>query len=197
MASNVFGKAITEGSRLERARLAYNQNADEKHKKACQRKGRSGGYCLNGVPPHYTHSFCHIYDDGKIDDNNKIYGKINANRTACIALTKLHDMDVKSVKDKVDVVKASVAKDKDKADVVKDKPTNVVKDDVVKAAVSKDKDKADVVKAPVAKDKEKVDMVKAPVAKDNDKDKAHALRPLEALVTLWICSVMVDDKLAE
>ncbi|GJU10848.1 hypothetical protein Tco_1133244 [Tanacetum coccineum] len=51
---------------------------------------------------------------------------------------------------------------KDKADVVKDKPTNVVKD------------KADVVKAPVAKDKEKVDVVKTPVAKDNDKDKAPA-----------------------
>nr|GEZ24485.1 hypothetical protein [Tanacetum cinerariifolium] len=32
------------------------------------------------------------------------------------------------VKDKADVVKASVAKDKDKANVVKDKPTNVVKD---------------------------------------------------------------------
>ncbi|GKE18655.1 hypothetical protein Tco_1426232, partial [Tanacetum coccineum] len=65
---------------------------------------------------------------------------------------------------------------KDKADVVKDKPTNVVKDkaDVVKAAVAKDKDKADVVKAPVAKDKEKVDVVKTPVAKDNDKDKAPA-----------------------
>ncbi|GKB29631.1 hypothetical protein Tco_0869032 [Tanacetum coccineum] len=80
-----------------------------------------------------------------------------------------------SVKDKADVVKAPVAKDKDKGDLVKDKPTNVVKDkaDVVKAAVSKDKDKADVVKAPVAKDKEKVDVVKAPVVKDNDKDKRN------------------------
>ncbi|GJS50176.1 hypothetical protein Tco_0600297 [Tanacetum coccineum] len=52
------------------------------------------------------------------------------------------------VNDKTGVNKASVVvkdKDKDKADVVKDKPTNVVKD------------KADVVKAPVAKDKDKVD----------------------------------------
>nr|GFA25772.1 hypothetical protein [Tanacetum cinerariifolium] len=59
-----------------------------------------------------------------------------------------------------DVVKAPVAKDKDKADVVKDKSTNVVKDkaDVVKAVVSKDKDKANVVKAPVSNDKEKVDV---------------------------------------
>ncbi|GKE44181.1 hypothetical protein Tco_1471465, partial [Tanacetum coccineum] len=59
------------------------------------------------------------------------------------------------VKDKADVVKASIANDKDKANVVKDKTTNVVKD------------KADV-------DKEKVDVVKTPVAKDNDKDKAPA-----------------------
>nr|GEU66720.1 hypothetical protein [Tanacetum cinerariifolium] len=72
------------------------------------------------------------------------------------------------------VEKASVAKNKDKADVVKDKPTNVVRDKahVVKAAVAKGKDKANVVNVPVAKDKENAHVVKAPVAKDKDKDKA-------------------------
>ncbi|GKC25936.1 hypothetical protein Tco_1028086 [Tanacetum coccineum] len=98
---------------------------------------------------------------------------------------------VSAVKDKAGVDKAPVVvKDKadvkGNADVVKDKPTNVVKDkaDVVKAPVAKDNDKDDVVKAPVAKDKDKAnvvkdkptnvvkdkaDVVKAAVAKDKDK----------------------------
>nr|GEV39137.1 uncharacterized mitochondrial protein AtMg00810-like [Tanacetum cinerariifolium] len=93
-----------------------------------------------------------------------------------LELILLDEVSAAGVKDNVDVMKAPVPTDKDKADVVKDKLTNVVKDkaDVVKTVVSKDKDQADVVKAPIAKDKEKVDVVKAPVAKDNDKDKAPA-----------------------
>nr|GEX45168.1 reverse transcriptase domain-containing protein [Tanacetum cinerariifolium] len=141
------------------------------HFKRMLKRCEDTNLCLNWEKSHF------MVKEGIILGHKISKQGILVDKAKVDVITKLpHPTTVKGVKDKAGVVKAPITMDKDKADVVKDKLTNVVKDkaDVVKAMVAKDKDKADVVKALVAKDKENVDVVKAPVAKDNDKDKAPA-----------------------
>nr|GFB31730.1 hypothetical protein [Tanacetum cinerariifolium] len=135
MASNVFGRPITEGNLLERAQLAskdpnagkikswYGEVRDSYPAKV--QNGQWGaflhvsktessdnigsmGYVTYDVKgdtdlgssttlmgwenlrpqdqvQQNTHSFCDIYDVGKIDRDDEIYGKIKANRTQCKA----------------------------------------------------------------------------------------------------------------